>query len=353
MSSADASPPSAGDLAERFRRDLTAALGRAVTPGECLALAVSGGPDSMAMLWLAVQAYPGQVTAATFDHRFRAASADEARAVGDACRGLQVDHQVLAPSLPQQVFRHAEARAGRYAALERWAVEAGASILLTAHHADDQAETLLMRLNRGSGLAGLAGIRARRQAEVSFPLAGQPGVFDVVPLSIVRPLLTWRRVELRAVAQGSALGFVDDPSNIDDRFERAGVRRFFAAQDWLDPAALARSAAHLGETDADLRTIGAWLWQQRRVVPTGVDDPDDQVWLDIADLPRELRRRLCREAIRHVRMTNGVTPDFDPATHIEPLLDALEAGRAATQADVMVSPHGTVWRFRPAPPRRS
>lgn len=349
----DAPPPNASELTERFRRDVERALGREVGPTETLALAVSGGPDSMAMLSLAHAAYPGRVVAATYDHRVRTGSSAEATAVGAACADLSVEHHVLSPSSAVRVFRHAEARRGRYAALQRWAVEVGARTLLTAHHADDQAETLLMRLNRGSGLAGMAGIRKRREVEVSFPIAETPLAFDVYPLMIVRPLLGWRKEELHAVAVTSGLPIVDDPSNADDRFERAGVRRFLAGQTWLDVGKLAQTSQYLGDAEADLRAIEAWLWKTRRVRPEGVVDENMEVWLDVTDLPRELRRRLARAAIADIKLVNGIQPDFDRATNIEPLLDALEASRAATQAGVIATPKGHVWRFAEAPPRRS
>src|SRR4051812_14140111 len=144
-------------LVERFTRDL-AALGAVEGP---LTVAVSGGPDSLALLLLTA-AGPMPVLAATVDHRLRAENAGEAAFVADTCRDLGVAHEIL----PVTVERdgdglQAAARHARYAALAGWMDRHGATVLLTAHHADDQAETLLMRLQRGSGVRGLAGIRAR------------------------------------------------------------------------------------------------------------------------------------------------------------------------------------------------
>ena len=305
----------------RFLADLARILPGGLRPGEPLALAVSGGPDSMAMLWLAATALPGRVVAATVDHGFRPEAAAEARLVATACAALGVSHATLRPDWPIAGRNlHAAARAARYALLGRWAVTTGARTLATAHHADDQAETFLMRAVRGSGPAGLAGVRASRQE-------GE--------LTIVRPLLDWRRTELAAVAAAADLPFVSDPSNTDDRFERSRVRRLLAEQPWLDPVGLARAARHVGEAEAALAAMADWLWRARRIEPTG---EDREIWLDMADLPRELRRRLARDAIRTVRQTDGLLPDFDLATNIEPLLDALEAGKAATQAGVLVTP---------------
>ncbi|PTS76217.1 tRNA lysidine(34) synthetase TilS [Sphingomonas sp. HMWF008] len=327
---------------ERFRADFASALGRPVGADERLALAVSGGPDSMAMLALAHAAFPGQVVAATVDHRLRAASADEAAMVAGWCEAAGVAHTILI--VEDEIGTsavQARARERRYALLLRWTVESGAHCLATAHHADDQAETFLMRAARGSGVAGLAGIRARQTRAVSN-------------VAVVRPLLHWRVAELRALAVGQGLPFVDDPSNADAHYDRTRFRALLRDTPWLDPAQIAKSAAYAAEADATLREIEAWLWQTRKVVPIGVDDPDFQSWLDIADLPRELKRRMCRSAIDSVRSVNGITrPAFGDSANIESLLDALEAGRSATQAGIMVSVKDNVWRFAEEPPRRS
>lgn len=325
----------------RFRRDVEALAGP--LGDRRLALAVSGGPDSMAMLALAAAAFPGQVAAATVDHRLRAASADEAAMVAAWCAGQGVQHSTLVVDRPRAAGDnlHDWARRQRYRLLEQWAIDAGAHLLATAHHADDQAETFLMRAARGSGVAGLAGIRAIQR-------------LDRAALDVVRPLLGWRRVDLLEVTAAAGLPFVDDPSNADGRFDRTQFRAMLAETPLLDPALLARSAEHVAEAEAALRAMERWLWLTRKVVPVGVDDPDFQIWLDVADLPRELKRRLARAAIDDVRLTNGITrPAFTDATNIEPVLDALEAGKSATQAGILVTPKGAVWRFTEAPPRRS
>ena len=340
---------------ERFRADFAGALGRPVAAGERVALAVSGGPDSMAMLALAHAAFPGQVAAATVDHRLRAASSDEAAMVAGWCDGAGIAHTILtvADEIGTSAVQ-ARARARRYPLLLRWAVESGSHSLATAHHADDQAETFLMRAARGSGVAGLAGIRALQTREVSKPVGTSGAVFDVWSVDLVRPLLPWRVAELRALAVALALPFVDDPSNADAHYDRTRFRALLRDTPWLDPLQIAKSAGYAAEADSTLREIEAWLWRTRKVVPVGVDDPDDQSWLDIADLPREMKRRMCRSAIESVRMVNGIVrPAFGDSANIESLLDALEAGKAATQAGIMVSVKGSVWRFAEEPPRRS
>lgn len=323
------------NAALRFAADCASALTRPIDAAETLALAVSGGADSMAMLALAAAAFPGRIVAATFDHGLRAGAAAEAAMVGRWCADAGIEHRVLHPDHPLPASNvQAAARRARYAALTRWAGDRDAGLLLTAHHADDQAETFLMRANRGSGLGGLAGVRPRLVAP------GAP--------TILRPLLGWRRSELRAIATAAALPFVDDPSNADPRFDRVRMRDFLRNQHVLAPDRLARSAAWLAEAEADLAAIGEWLWTQRAV------RTDTSVTVEVADLPRTLRRRLAWRAIDTVRRDAAIVrPDFSSATAIETLLDSLDSGRRATQAGVMVTPCGDGWNFVAAPPRKT
>ncbi len=297
-------------------------------------VAVSGGPDSMAMLTLAADAFPGRITAATVNHGLRVEAADEAAIVAAYCKTIGVAHASLAPAVPiAGASIQAQARASRYALLADHARAVGAEAILTAHHVDDQAETFLMRAARGAGLAGLAGIRART---------------EIAGVTILRPLLDWRRAELRAIVRRAEVPFVDDPSNHDDRHDRTRFRRLLGENEWLDPPHLARSAATLAETDADVRAIVEWLWSERAVVTDG------EVRLAIEGLPRELLRRLARRAIGSVRAdARIVQPEWSDSTNIERLLDALAAGKRATQAGVVVSPRGGGWRFRVAPARRT
>jgi tRNA(Ile)-lysidine synthase len=236
-------------LVSRFNADL-AALWPEGARGDAarLGLAVSGGGDSLALLLLAHAALPGRVAVATVDHGLRAESAEEATGVAALCARLGVPHATLAVRLAAGNLQ-AEARAARYAALGEWAAGEGLVALATAHHADDQAETLLARLNRASGVAGLAGVRARG------PVPG-------TRLPLLRPLLGWRRGELAGVVAAAGLVAVDDPSNADPRFDRARLRAALAGADWLDVAALAQSAAHLADADAALDWAAGREWAE-------------------------------------------------------------------------------------------
>lgn len=303
----------------------------AVEPGR-LALAVSGGADSMAMLALAVAAFPGRVCVATFDHGLRDGSAVEARMVADACDTLSLPHTTLHPDAPITGSSiQMRARTARYRALTAWAVAREADALLTAHHADDQAETLLMRLNRASGLSGLAGVRPWRWDDAML---------------VMRPLLDWRRAELRQIAMGCAMPFVDDPSNADDRHDRTRARALLAATPGIDVSSWSASAAYLTDAERALAHVAEMLWAARWYGPDRGLVVDDQ--------PRELRRRLLRRAIAETRATAGIlSPAFPDGANVEPLLDALAAGRAAVQGGVKVTPGRNGWTFAPAPPRRS
>jgi tRNA(Ile)-lysidine synthase len=290
----------------------------------------------MALLALAASAWPGAVIAATVDHGLRASAAEECAMVARVCAELGVRHTTLAGAVSAGASLQAQARALRYQLLVDWAAHEGAATLATAHQADDQAETFLMRAARGAGLSGLAGVRASR-------------VIDGTDLLLVRPLLDWRRAELRAIVRRAGLPFVDDPANDDPRHDRTRFRRLLNEHYWLVAPLIARAAGHLAQADAELRAISDWVWQERRKPGRGAG-----VKIDVSDLPRGLKRRLAQRAIVETRAAAGIEkPEWSPETNIEPLLDALDRGRAATQAGVLVRPVEAIWHFRVAPPRRS
>ena len=134
--------PPAAELTERFN----AGLGQFAQSDARLGIAVSGGPDSLALLLLAHAALPGRIEAVTVDHQLRPESGDEAAMVARVCADLGVPHEVLAVTLAEGNVQ-AQARAARYAAMAEWLVRRELAALATGHHADDQAETLLLRLN--------------------------------------------------------------------------------------------------------------------------------------------------------------------------------------------------------------
>lgn len=318
----------------RLRQDLIALTREAPSRDRPIGVAVSGGPDSMALLVLAALAFPDAVVAATVDHGLRPEAAEEARMVGREAATLRVPHDILAVSAPiEGASVQARAREGRYEALAAWAERRHAMAIATAHHADDQAETFLMRASRGSGVTGLAAIR---------PATTISGA------AVVRPLLSWRRAALRAIVRRAGLPFIDDPANHDLRHDRTRFRQLLDRNEWLDPPALARTAAAVGEAERELAEIAALFWRGRAEIR------DEGVTLNPQGLPRDTLRRLARRAIIVVRAAAGITtPAFDDAANVEPLLDALESGRRATHGGVVVGIRRGSWHFRPAPPRRS
>jgi tRNA(Ile)-lysidine synthase len=323
-----------GAVVERFQRDLNRVWAGAAESGVESArfvIAVSGGPDSMALLALAAVSCSGRIVAVTVDHELRPESRAEAAMVADACAALSVPHATLTPGRPiAGSSLQARAREARYAAIEAWAAKQGLALVLTAHHADDQAETLLMRLNRASGLAGLAGIRA------SQPMG------DMV---LLRPVLDWRRSELRAVVEAAGLPWVEDPSNMDSRHDRSRIRALLGGAPELDPVRLAASAKYLGDAETVIERLVQRLWDEHW---RGPGQP-----FDVQRELREVRRRLIRRAILATRETLAVTePPFGAGANVEPLLDALEAGSAAVQGGVKVDAVGGGWVFTAAPPRR-
>lgn len=289
-----------------------------------LAVAVSGGPDSVALLLLAAAAVPGRVEAATVDHGLRPESAVEAADVARLCARLGISHETLSVTVaPGNV--QAEARAARYAAMADWMAERGLSALATAHHADDQAETLLMRLNRGSGVAGLAGTRGRgRVPETAVPL--------------LRPLLDWRRTELGAVVAAAGVVAAQDPSNSNDRFDRVRIRKALAEADWLDVAAIARSAENLADADAALEWMAALEWRSCvKKEPMG-----------LCYRPQAPRAVALRVLARCVAELGG---EEARGSAIARLFDTLCEGRPASIGELVVRPNAGGWSFAKAPVR--
>lgn len=224
--------------------------------GPSLMVGCSGGPDSLALTWLAHRWAPGRVTALICDHGLRPGSAAEAEATRAQLATHGIAARVLPLGLPPGPALQARARAARRAALLRACAVAGALHLLLAHHAEDQAETVLMRALAGSGAIGLAGMSALAPAAEAL---------------VLRPLLGVPRARLRATCQAAGLHWVDDPSNADPRFLRARLR---LDPPRLDAAPFARRRARLeaalagrlaraaslhedGTARLDLRALGA------------------------------------------------------------------------------------------------
>ncbi len=177
---------------------------------ERLVVAVSGGADSLALLYLTYQHF--DVTAITVNHGLRTEAKEEAEYVAQVCRDIGVRHVTLdwkgdKPSANLQ----AEARDARYELMENWCLENDVGYLATAHQKNDQAETFLLRLARGSGVTGLSGIAPLRKC--------------VSGIKLLRPLLNVHRKELENFLSSKKVKWVNDPSNLSEVYNRVKTRK--------------------------------------------------------------------------------------------------------------------------------
>lgn len=230
-------------------------------PSPRLAVAVSGGADSMALTLLAhgwAAARGGVIVALTVDHRLRPAAAAEALQVGAWLQPRGIAHRILLreSALPEHGVQ-AGARAARYRLLEASCRNEGVLHLLVAHHREDQAETLLLRMARGSGLDGLAGMA---------------GLAERRDCRLLRPLLSIPRRRLAATLQAAGQDWIEDPSNQDRAYARVRVRNAdpALAELGLDAERLSGTAARLGRARAALeRAVAALLARAATIHPAG------------------------------------------------------------------------------------
>ena len=220
-------------------------------------LAVSGGSDSTALMvlfadWLAsCSRDPGRHVVLTVDHGLRAASAAEAAAVAAQAAALGFRHAILAwdgPKPPTGI--QAAARRARYGLMTRFMRANGVAALLTAHTRDDQAETLLMRLARGSGVDGLMAMAPR----TPFAELEDADGLDAEAIQVLRPLLGVAKARLRATLVSRGIGWIEDPSNQVPEFERTRLRAALPqlAEIGLTSDMLALSATRLRRARAAL-----------------------------------------------------------------------------------------------------
>ena len=222
-------------------------------PLPALVLAVSGGPDSTALMVLAARwrkplKNKPELIAITVDHGLREEARREAAAVARLARKLGIAHRTLrwSGAKPKTGLQEA-ARMARYRLLAGAARKAGASHILTAHTRDDQAETVLIRMSRGSGISGLAAM-ARISA---LPGDGEGGI------KLVRPLLDVPKARLVATLRAAKIPFADDPSNRDPRFTRARLRGLMSelAREGLDARRLSLLALRLRRADRTIEAV--------------------------------------------------------------------------------------------------
>jgi tRNA(Ile)-lysidine synthase len=258
-----------------------------------LLLAISGGPDSTALLALAVRwaariKQAPRLIAATVDHGLRPEARREAMAVKRLAQKFGIPHRTLhwRDAKPTAGIQE-KARLARYELLRREARRHGARHVVTAHTLDDQAETILFRMARGSGITGLAGMaRASTQPD---------------EILLVRPFLHLPKARLLATLAAEALPFIDDPSNRDPRFARSRLRPLIAqlAREGLDAQRLSLLALRMRRADAAIEAIVNALTP----VATHPIGAPGAVAIDAAvlgSLPAEVALRIMGRAIANV-----------------------------------------------------
>ncbi|WP_442753875.1 tRNA lysidine(34) synthetase TilS [Methylocystis sp. JAN1] len=312
-------------------------------PHRSLLLAVSGGPDSVALMLLCAH-WPERgahdVAVATVDHGLRGAARAEAEQVGAWARALGFSHHLLTWEGDKPSTRIQErARAARYALLEGCAREIGASAIVTAHHADDQAETILFRLTRGSGVSGLAGMAA----------ASRCGT-----VALLRPLLGFRKTELIGICEKAGHAYYSDPSNKDDAYARARLRKLMPtlAELGLDAQALLRLAARAARADAALESCAKAARARALLHSDAAYARFDPAAL--CDLPLELLQRVLAGEIERLAPQAPIRLDrLERAARR--LSDALRGGEPLrlTLAGLLLESRANSVTLSPAPPRRA
>lgn len=329
MADADLTP-------DAVRAAVAAAAARAgLDDLESLAVAVSGGADSLALALLAAEAFPGRVTGLTVDHGLRADSGEEAAQVAGWLAARNIPHVTLCWEGEKPAANiQAEARAARYRLLDGWCAQNGVPAVLTAHHRDDVAETFLMRLERGSGLAGLAAIApARRLPQGTW---------------LLRPLLETSRAQLQQVLQRRGQHWIEDPSNRNERFARARVRRWmaerFGSEDVGPEVLAARIAASARHLAAANDAIG---WMVQRHMQAHIRAQEDGLVIEnrmaFLDAPDEILRRALMACLARV----GAARTTPRGEELDRLMTRLRQGESATLGGALVRVAGEQVRLLP------
>lgn len=299
-------------------------------PNPQLAVALSGGADSLALTvllkgWL--DNHGGSLLALTVDHGLRRGSAAEAAEVAALMRRLGIAHKILRwQGEKPAASRQAAARDARYGLLSRTCETRGVLHLCLAHHLEDQAETFLLRLGRGSGLDGLSAMAP---------------VTETASLRLLRPLLTVPKDRLIDCLEARKLAWIEDPSNLDMGYARARLRHLLPemAREGLTPGRLSAAARHLGRARTALEVdVATVLARAARPDPAGFVEIAPAT---LAEAPREVSLR----ALARCLMTVGgghYTPRLD---RLERLHSKLSGGldRGATLAGCRILARGGRW----------
>ncbi|WP_294227546.1 tRNA lysidine(34) synthetase TilS [uncultured Shimia sp.] len=265
----------------------------------CIGVAVSGGGDSMALLDLLRQWGKTDLAVVSVNHGLRKAAADELDLVSEYAAQYNLSHDILHWTWDKTGNLQNAARDGRRQAIATWAKEYNLSHVALGHTKDDQAETFLMRLSRGSGVDGLACMSARRERD---------GV------TWLRPLLDLSRDDLRAYLRENNLLWADDPSNKDTQFDRVKARQMFEtlAPLGLTSERLAQTAAHMQRQKDILQ------WAEAQIGKLFVQDSIGDMVADraaFAAVPEALRSKVFADALCHVS-GQDYRPRFRPLQEV-------------------------------------
>ncbi|MEO9601514.1 tRNA lysidine(34) synthetase TilS [Parasphingorhabdus sp.] len=309
-------------LNNRFAAALERLVPALQSTDQKLGLAVSGGPDSLALLLLASQVCPGRIAAATVDHGLRPASRTEAEFVASICHERNIPHTILKPVIPIRGSIQSAARRARYGLLHDWMKEEDIHWLATAHHADDQLETMIMRILRGSGIDGMSGIREKRG-------------------DIIRPLLHFQKSELETYVAHQGIDAVNDPSNHDQSFDRVRVRNTLKDLTGFDTSLSSQSASALNAA----REAIEWVVEQLAV--EHIERTDVGCTLSKTEFPSEIQRRLLLKSL-HI-----CDPALSPrGSQISQTILALKKGETVTLGNILCR-GGETWTFQTAPKRQN
>jgi tRNA(Ile)-lysidine synthase len=310
-----------------------------LTPFRKVLVAVSGGPDSVALLDLARSLPNLDIIAATVDHGIRPEAKREIAVVAGLCKAWHIPHRVLKiTDAPPARGLLEWGRRERYALLIRIAKHEACDALMVAHHQDDQAETLLHRLASGSGPAGLSGMAMQMQRDGYI---------------VMRPLLDVPKAALIAHCQREALPFINDPTNGNQGFMRARLRRArpVLEQEGLTAQRLATLAKRMARVNEALDARVADVVRAVRQPHGSID------WTLVRSEPTEIRLRLLKQQIDLVRSIHGLAGPVS-MERLESLLYALDASRLGQRISrsigglsLRLETSGLV-KFAPEPPRK-
>lgn len=321
--------PAVAAIRLAVRRELTA-----LDEADSVVVACSGGADSLALLAATVfeaHKLPVRVIGVVVDHGLQEGSAEHAARVVAQLAGLGVDEtaSIRVTVDPGPAGIEAGAREARYAALSRLAEHFGAETVLLGHTLDDQAETVLLGLTRGSGGRSLQGMR---------------GGFRLDDIGFLRPLLGIRRAQTEAACRAEGIEWWEDPHNADPRFTRARIRHTVMPmlERELGPG-IAETLARTGHQLRDDMEVVAGVLEQR------YDELDLEGGVDLRDL-EPLPVAVATRILRRIAIDAGAIPSELSHDHVRSL-QGLEPGK-----EIRLPGHLTAYldagrlRFRPTPP---